>query len=188
LLIGEAASVSGQGLVLPNRPVVMLKSNQGLITMMEYHMGYGMGDENIPYSKGFKGFDVLVGYQINRSFIIAAGTGVSVYNGGLLIPLFMDLRYTFYFSRVAPYLFADEGVLMKISSFDESVIFMNPGIGARYSISRKIAVNLATGILIQSGTTAMSGSMKQAVFINLKAGIVYKFWRKTNGYRIKRPH
>ena len=163
----------------------MLKSNRGLISMMEYNGGMGFGDVSEPYSKMFNGFNILVGYQLNRSFIIAAGTGVSVYNGGSMVPLFWDLRYTFYFSRLAPYMFSDFGMLMKFSNFDESVVFMNPGIGARYSVTRQIAVNLATGIFVQSGTNAPTGTMTQAAFINFKAGITYKFWRKTTGYKTK---
>lgn len=163
----------------------MLRTNRGLISMLDYNTGFGVGDGNGPYSKSFNGFNLLLGYQINRSFIIAGGTGISVYNGGSLIPVFIDLRYTFWFSTLAPYIYADEGLLVNTSDFDQTVVFINPGIGARYSLTPQLAVNMATGIFVQSGTRAASGSMSQSVFINLKAGITYKFRRKTNGYRIK---
>jgi hypothetical protein len=174
------SAAQAQDLVYPNRPVVMLKSNHGLITMLEYHGGAGAGDASVPFSKKYSGIDALVGYQINGSFIVAAGTGFSVYNGGSLIPAYMDLRYTFYFSKVAAYLFADYGLMMNVSNFDSTRMFMNPGIGARYSISRRFAITLSTGILVQTSDQNLNA------FINLRAGVTYKFWRKTTGFRIKR--
>ena len=162
-------SLDAQYLVYPNRPVVMLKSNRGFITMIEYHAGLGVGNESVPFSKRFNGFNILAGYQLNRNFIIAAGTGFSLYNGGTLVPVYMDLRYSFYFSRLAPYLFADGGLLMDFSNFNETRMLMNPGIGARYSISRNVAVNLASGILAQSSGKTLN------VFVNLRTGITYKF-------------
>lgn len=156
-------------LVYPNRPMAMLKKNQGLISMLEYQGGLGTGNEDLPYSKSFNGFTALIGYHVNRSFTIAAGTGVSVYNGGSLIPLFGDLRYTFYISRLAPFLFADAGLLMNFSNFDRTKIFMNGGIGARYSISRKFALNISAGLLLQAGEA------NQQAFTGLKSGVTYKF-------------
>jgi hypothetical protein len=179
LLTTLFSATQAQDLVYPNVPRAMLKSNQGLITMVEYHGGAGVGNGSVLFSKKYSGIDALIGYQINRSFIIAAGTGLSIYNGGSLIPAYMDLRYTFYFSRVAGYLFADYGLLMNVSNFDSTRMFMNPGIGARYSISRQFALTLATGILIQTSDQNLNA------FVNLRAGVTYKFGTKTSGFRIK---
>jgi hypothetical protein len=169
ILCLSVTSLTGQDLVYPNRPVAMLKSSRGFIVMAEYHAGAGVGDVTVPYSKQFNGFNILAGYQLNKSFIIAAGSGAASYNGGTLVPVYMDLRYTFYFSRLAPYLFADGGLLMNVSNFNETRMFMNPGIGARYSVTRNIALNFSAGILAQSSGTTMN------VFANIRTGVIYKF-------------
>jgi hypothetical protein len=179
LLMCVAATVMAQDLVYPNRPVAMLKSNRGLITMLEYHGGAGVDDEGVPFSKRFSGFNALIGYQINKNFIIAGGTGISIYNGGSFIPAYMDLRYTFYLSQMAAYLYADGGLLLNVSKIDTAQMFMNPGIGVRYSISRRFAITFSAGILVQTAEQDL------VAFFNLRTGITYKFWRKTSGYRIK---
>jgi len=179
LLTCTAVTASAQDLVHPNQPVAMLKSNRGLISMFEYYGGVGVGNESIPFSKKYSGFTGLIGYQINKNFIIAAGTGLSSYNGGSLVPVYMDLRYTFYLSQVAAYLYGDAGLLMNVSNIDDINMFMNPGIGARYSITRKFAVSISLGMLVQTSAQNMEA------FVNLRTGVIYKFWRKTTGYRIK---
>ena len=147
----------------------MSGNSKGLISILEYNGGMGVQNSGLPFSGSFNGITALIGYQVNKSFIIAGGTGISIYNGGSLIPVFGDLRYTFHISRIAPYLFTDGGLLMDFSNFDNTKIFMNPGIGVRYSLSRKFALNLSTGLFLQAG-----GSAQQA-FLNLKTGVSYKF-------------
>ena len=177
LFILEIAAVSAQDLVYPNMPRAMLKSNKGPISMVEYHGGLGVINDTESYSGSFSGFNVLIGYQINKRFIISGGTGLSVYSRGKLIPVFMDLRYTFYIDQLAPYFYANSGMLIDFSNFDETRIFMNPGFGVRYSLTQKIAVNMSGGIFAQAA------SQKMDVFVNLKTGVTYKFWRKTTGFR-----
>ena len=79
-------------MVDPNRPGTLLNNNPGLITINELHFGIGLGITNVPYSKSFFGFTTINGYQINKNFVAAAGTGLSFYNGGMLVPLFLDFR------------------------------------------------------------------------------------------------
>ena len=175
LLTLKVLTVSSQDLAYPNVPVYTAKTNEGLVSTAEYNSGFGFGNTSVPYSRRFSGFTVLIGYKIDRSFIISGGAGLSVYNDGALIPLFVDLRYTFYISRLAPYLYSDGGFLMNFSRFDDLKIFMNPGMGVRYSITQKIAVNLSTGIMVQSGASAQSETSAQNAFLSLKTGVTYKF-------------
>lgn len=161
--------VSAQDLVYPNMPYETLETSGGIISITEFQTGFGAGDVSVPYSKNFSGFTTLVGSQINRSFIIAAGTGLSIYDDGSLVPLFLDIRCKMNFSRLTPYLYADGGLLLNFSNLDETQIFMNPGIGASYSVFRKFAVNLSTGFLMQTGYSVIN------TFINLKMGVICKF-------------
>jgi hypothetical protein len=163
------AIVSAQDLVYPNMPYAIIKTNRGPVLITELQYAYGTGDVTVPYSSTFAGFTGLFGYQINRSFLIAAGTGFSKYNGGSLIPLFLDLRYAYLISHFTPYLFGDGGLLLDFSDFNQTKMFINPGIGVRYSVSRKFGINISSGIMLQTAGPTMNA------FLNLKTGVTYKF-------------
>jgi len=93
LLLSGTIPVPAQDMVIPNKPYSSLNSRPGYITYNELTTGFGRGDVSVPYSKSFFGFNTIHGYQINKKFVIAGGTGISFYNGGTLSPLFMDIRY-----------------------------------------------------------------------------------------------
>lgn len=160
--------ISAQEKVDPNRPGTKLSTDKGFITINELHFGFGLGVTSIPYSKSFFGFTTVNGYQFNKSIVAAAGTGLSFYNGGLLVPLFLDFRYRFNINQFTPYLIADGGFLLNFSDFGSTKIFINPGAGIRYAFSSNLAANLSTGLLIQYG------GYRDAL-INFKTGITYKF-------------
>lgn len=164
-----SALLNGQDRVVGNKPYSTLNSNAGFITINELTMGIGLGDVSVPYSKSFFGITSVNGYLINKSFLIGIGAGLTFYNGGMLAPLFLDFRYSFNTSPLTPYVFADGGLLINFSDFGGTKMFINPGGGVRYTFSRKIAVNLGVGFLAQSGGASRD------TFINIKAGVVYKF-------------
>jgi hypothetical protein len=169
VVLSGSSGLLCQDKMLPYEPEGILSSNPGFISINELTTGIGLGITDVPYSKSFFGFTTVNGYQINKSFVAALGTGLSFYNGGLLVPLFLDFRYRFKIDLITPYVFADGGLLLNFSDINVPKLFVNPGIGIRYSFSRNIAVNLGSGLLIQSG-----GSGRDA-FINIKAGVTYKF-------------
>ena len=146
-----------------------LSSDPGFISINELSAGIGLGKTEIPYSKRFIGFTTVNGYQTNKNFIAAVGTGLYFYNGGLLVPLFLDLRYRINISRITPYVFTDVGLLLNFSDISDNKPFVNPGIGINYSFSRKFAINLGSGLMSQWG------ALYRDTFINIKAGVTYKF-------------
>lgn len=160
--------VTGQIKVAPNRPYSILNTSPGFISINEVTYGLGLSGMTYPYSQHFIGFTSINGYQVNKNFVFAAGTGLYFYESGLLIPLFLDVRYYFYVSTLTPYLFADGGLLINPSVLNNTKLFMNPGAGLRYTLSRKIALNIGAGILPQ-----VDGTVRES-FLNLKLGIVYK--------------
>ena len=170
LIICTVTIISAQDIVTPNRPVSMLSGDPGFITINELHFGIGLGMTNVPYSKSFFGFTTINGYQINKNFVVAGGTGLSFYNGGMLVPLFLDFRFRFNVSQFTPYIFGDGGFLLKLSNINSTKLFINPGLGIRYSFTRNWAANLGGGFLIQTGTAGIRDT-----FINIKAGVTYKF-------------
>lgn len=161
-------SVAAQYKVVPNMPFSTLNSEPGFITINEFTYGLGLAGKTAPYSKHFFGFTSTDGYQVNKNFIFAAGTGLSFYESGLLIPLFLDMRFSFYIGRFTPYIFGDGGLLLNPSDFNSTKLFINPGVGARYTLNRNVAFNLGAGILSQ-----VDGTVRES-FLNLKFGVIYK--------------
>jgi opacity protein-like surface antigen len=135
---------SAQETVKPNQPLTGLSSTPGYITINEFVGGVGLGQRAVPYSKGFFGFHTIHGYQINQSFMVGGGTGIYGYNGGTLVPLFVDFRYRFLVNTFTPFLYGDGGALFG----DDTKLFINPGAGVRYSINRNVALNLSTGLWV----------------------------------------
>jgi hypothetical protein len=154
-----------QELIIPNKPYSILDSSPGYITINEFTTGFGVGDTRAPYSKSFFGINTIHGYQINRNFIFAAGTGVSFYNGGTLIPAFLDLRFHFSLKTISPYFAGDGGLFLNPSG--AAKLFISPGAGFRYSISKKLCLNFGAGFLVQVAEG-------QDSFVNLKIGIAFK--------------
>ena len=142
---------------------------QVLLQLMSLRVGIGLGETGVPYSKSFFGFTTVYGYQTDFNLITAVGTGLSFYNGGTLVPLFLDFRYGFNIDQFNPYIFVDGGLLFNVSdSKEETKLFINPGIGVRYYVSQKMAVTLGGGLLVQYRPS-------RDAFINIKAGVSYKF-------------
>lgn len=168
LLIFAASAISAQEKIDPNQPGTNLSTEKGYITINELQFGFGLGVIDVPYSKSFFGFTTVHGYQFNKSIVAAAGTGLSFYNGGLLVPLFLDFRYRFDIDQYTPYVFADGGFLLNFSDFGSTKLFINPGMGIRYAFNRNWAANLGAGVLVQHGGFRDS-------FINFKMGATYKF-------------
>lgn len=157
--------ISAQDVVAPNKPYVSINGTPGYVTINELTGGIGMGDVSVPYSKSFFGFTTIHGYQINESFLVGGGTGVSFYNGGTFIPLFADVRYHFLINTFTPYLFGDGGVLFNTAGGTK--LFINGGAGVRYTINNTIGINFGTGLWIQYGDS-------RDAFINFKIGVTYK--------------
>ena len=166
LLIGLASlSVSAQDM----RPTSALNPENGFISINELTAGVGLGITNVPYAESYFGFTTINGYQINKSFVAAGGTGILAYNGGVLVPLFLDFRYSFNTENFIPYFWADGGFLLNFNDFkDGTKQFVNPGFGVRKSFSESIAATLGAGVLFQSGGSRDS-------FVNFKGGVIYKF-------------
>lgn len=160
---------SAQEIVLPNKPATIISTYPGFITINELTAGFGIGGTSVPYSRIFIGFTTINGYQINKNFVVAAGTGLFFYNGGQLVPLFLDLRFRFKIGQITPYFFTDGGGLLNFSDINSSRLFVNPGIGLRYSLSPNVAINFGGGLFIQQAPPNRDS------FINIKAGITYKF-------------
>jgi hypothetical protein len=169
LLLLFPVIATAQEKVLPNRPFSLLNTSPGFITINEITYGSGLSGKTFPFSQHFIGFTSVNGYQINKNFIVAGGAGAYLYESGVLIPVFLDIRFYFNISRMTPYVFSDGGLLLNISDLNTTKLFINPGAGLRYAMSRSVALNLGAGILAQ-----VDGTVRES-FVNVKFGLVYKF-------------
>ncbi len=164
-----AMLTNAQDRVIPNKPYSVLKSNQGFVSINEFTAGIGLNTNSTPYSKHFFGFTSVTAYQLNSNFMAGAGVGLSFYDAGLLVPLFLDFRYSFLPRPFTPYIYADGGLNLQVSSLNDTKLFINPGVGARYSFGRKIAANVSVGIISQVD------GINRASFLTVKAGGIYAF-------------
>lgn len=163
------SAAAAQYKVTPNKPYSVLRSNPGFVSITEAAVGVGLNTNSTPNSDQFFGVTTVVGYQLNASFMAGAGTGLSFYDTNLLVPLFLDFRYSFLSRQLSPYIYADGGLLLMVSELNLTKLFINPGVGVRYSIARQFAVNGSLGILSQ-----MDGD-NRASFGTVKVGGTYVF-------------
>ncbi|MBE0674785.1 MAG: hypothetical protein IH591_09000 [Bacteroidales bacterium] len=170
VLLGLSAGLAlAQSRVRPNRPYRTFNSRPGYITINEIGGGFGLAGTASPYSKYFGGFTSVHSYQVDGALAIGAGTGLSFYEDGLLIPLFMDIRYRISAGSMDFYLFGDGGFMLNPSDFNSGTkMFINAGGGYTYVLQQNLALNIGPALLIQMGP----GS--RASFLNLKVGITFK--------------
>jgi len=157
-------SVSGQDRVTPNKPYSSLYSGPGYITNNEFTSGFGLGNVSLPFNKTFLGFNTIHGYQVNRYSVFSGGTGVLLYNGGTLIPVFFDIRIRLRIRLFTPYIYGDGGFLLNPKG--GSKMYLNPGAGVRYALSNQLGLTLGAGLWVQMGETRDS-------FVNVKLGVVF---------------
>lgn len=167
----------GQKPLFPKRQAVTLNPNSGYVNINELNYGYGLGALTGPYSKQYFGLTTMHGYQLNiyglhlnRSFLAGAGAGVLFYEGGPLIPFYLDFRYMWNLKGISPFIYEDSGVLLNFEDLIAGAkMFINPGAGAKLKISGSLAASLGAGLFVQMGTNASRDS-----FVNLKVGVVFK--------------
>lgn len=151
----------------PKPPVVLKES--GFISVTEVGGGFGLGDVSTEYSKSLISITTIAAFRVNDRFLTGIGTGAHVYNGGTLIPLYIDMRYTFKQAKFTPFLTADGGVLFNLENFNSSGLFINPSFGLEKKLSERIALHLSTGILVKEPPDWLKAS-----FINFRGGITFR--------------
>lgn len=160
-----------QALPSPKLPPFVLNPLPGYYTVNEVTYGFGLGDTNVDYAKYVAGFTTVHGYQINRYFLAGAGTGAFFYNGGFNMPLFLSGRFSYPVidRQIVPYVNAEGGFLFNFDDFNGGTrIFVNPVLGARYTLSQTFAINLGVGPFIQMGP-----GTNRDTFINFKLGVLW---------------
>jgi hypothetical protein len=175
LLILWAYTSNGQYYEGPYDPIKIHYKTPGFISINEITYGDGLGAAEARYSASFVSVTTVFGYYVSQNFTFGAGTGAYFYNDGTLIPVFGDIRFTYNFKKINPYIFADGGFLISFEDPAETTkLFMNPGAGVRFVINYSLAATVGVGGLIQEG----GGNDDRDAFITYKLGISYKPRRK----------
>ncbi len=169
LVILTGATLHAQSSRTKYRSSVKLDPRKGFITINELTYAFGLSATNVKYADSYLGFTTVNGYQINKSFVVAGGTGIFIYNDGKAIPLYLDFNYRFHAMKTfTSYAFADGGFIFHVTDKNENTkLFINPGIGIRHDFSRDLGGNFGIGMMIQQGSIRSS-------FVNLKLGITFK--------------
>jgi len=151
--------------------------NSGYANVNELTAGYGLRVTSEDYSKYFVGFTTTHGYQLNlfglnvkNNLFGGLGTGVLFYNGGLLIPLYGDIRLTWNRKKLTPFIFGRSGLLINPDDLDLGTRqFINLGAGIRLKLDEQFTASFSPGILIQMGNL-----VPRDAFVDLKVGLAFK--------------
>jgi len=159
------------------------------ITSIGYGYGLSLSGSNtspLPYSDKFINFVNITGFKfsLSRRYVdrygltltnclyAGLGTGYSGYNGGFMVPLFLDIRYWLNNNILVPYFYGDGGLMLHISDINHGTrMFMNVGMGASYELSDKIIFKAEGGPFLQMGD-----SKPRDAFFTANLGIIFRFY------------
>ncbi len=120
----------------------------GFVDILSVAGGIGLGNKDYDYENRLISVDNIFGYRINRKFLTGLGAGIHFYDGGVLLPLFLDLRYTFKQGSIKPFLSADGGFLITPEKFTDTNTFLQPMIGLSKRTGLKSYMHISTGLTI----------------------------------------
>lgn len=141
----------------------------GFVNITEITEGIGLAKTHVDYSSRVIGLSNVFGYQINKSFLAGLGIGIYGYDGGILVPLYLDMRY--YFkpgAQLSPYVSADGGLQLNPKEFEKTTIFINPTIGLKKKIGEKSWLNFGIGTL-----TIGRPDGERSTFFTIKGGFSF---------------
>ena len=156
----EADSITGA-----QRPAPVPPEITGYNNITELGGGFGLGDVSVDYSKSVISLTNISAYQINNRFLAGVGYGAHFYNGGVLLPLYIDMRFTFNHLKVSPMIIADGGLMINPNDIAAVGVFINPSLGVRFPMKNNNSLHLSSGVLIHNTPTG------RHTFVNLKLGL-----------------
>jgi hypothetical protein len=159
------------------------------ITSIGYGYGLSLNKSNtapLPYTDKFVNFVNITGFKfsLSRRYVdrygltltnclyAGLGTGYSSYNGGFMVPLFLDIRYFMNYTIVVPYFYGDAGLMLNFDDINHDTrMFMNAGFGATFELSDKIILKAEGGPFLQMGD-----SKPRDAFFTANLGLIFRFY------------
>ena len=141
---------------------------RGFYNLTELSSGIGLSEIEVPYSGGYGGLTTVNGYSINKSLKAGIGAGILFYNGGTVLPLYLDGRVYLGSGRLRPYLSGAGGALFRVGGEEASTrLFANPGIGLQIPMGIRSSLSLTAGLKSQWDQDKFRDS-----FATLKVGMM----------------
>jgi hypothetical protein len=132
------------------KQVIDKVKQKGVTCIMELNMNrYDFIHNEFSLSGGFR---TSVGYLFNPHFSVGGGTGFEILDETCYIPLYTDLRYNITKKAVTPFITADIGYAFRVSqnyNHYHGGLLVNPGLGVKFFVSPKVALNFSLGYLYQ---------------------------------------
>jgi hypothetical protein len=169
-LVFSTALVAQQTDKVAPDPAVNYDWREGFVNITELNAGLGLGNTTAPYSGHYFGITTVNGYQFTRNIKAGIGLGVQIHDGGTLVPVYVDGRYSFSSMKYVPFVAAAAGWAVSLADLTgQTRVFMNPSAGIKYIARPKLGVTFSTGLMMQSG-----GAEGRSSFVNFKLGIEFK--------------
>ena len=150
-------------------------SRPGLMNITEINVGIGLYEINVDYSKRVVNLTSILGVGLTKNLTGGIGVGVSLYNGGTVVPLFADFRYFFNLGKTRFFVLGEGGIFLNSNKREDVPKYLvSPGIGLVLPVSKSLSVNLGAALLTQFRQKDIGHDS----FVNIKLGMTYLFKSK----------
>ena len=128
-----------------------------------------MVSQDTDLSGYYYGLTTIAGYQFARNLKVGCGAGIHFHQDKTLLPLFLDIRYSFNAHELVPFFAGDGGIMLDFSSLEYTRVFINPSAGLKYLAANRVGVSFSTGLMVSTG-----GPSERKSFVNFKLGLEFK--------------
>lgn len=156
------------GIVFKNNPTF----SQRLFSLTELNIGYGARYLDQPYEISRGGISTMLGFRYKRAISVGIGAGLEAYNGGTLVPLYLEGQiYMNSLSQgsVKPFLTGASGLLFNLGGIKTGInVFANPGFGFLIPMTYRSSLSISLGLYTQ-----WDMGQQRYSFINAKMGLLF---------------
>lgn len=129
------------------KDLVFEKGYKGIV---EFGGQFGIGDYGLSRLK----LDIINGYQLNEYFSLGLGTGIRIYESGVLVPIYADFRANYISdkienTKIVPYFSLGMGYSLELDGFRSGGFILKPDVGVSFKISETTAMNIGLGYEMQ---------------------------------------
>ena len=147
-------------------------SRPGLMNITELNTGIGLYAIDRDYAKRVVNLTSILGIGLTKNLTGGIGVGVSLYNGGTLVPLFADFRYFFNLGKTRFFAFGECGILLNSAKTEGGTKYLvSPGAGLVLPVSKSLSINLGLALFTQFRQEDFGHDS----FANIKMGVTYSF-------------
>lgn len=165
-IVSATAQTSDQ---VASTPALNYDWRPGFVTITELTYAPGIKLTDVPFSRYYYGITTVAGYQFTRNIKAGVGLGIHLHNEGTLVPLYIDVRYSFNAQEFVPFFAAAGGLALNLTELSgESRIFIYPSFGMKWVTANRAGISFSTGIMTMSG-----GGFRDS-FVSFKLGVELK--------------